>query len=164
MCIVRVYSMCVCVCVCVCVSTTVSVVISGISLCCTACPIITSSFCPCILPTISLTLPPSLSLLPPFLSPFLSLSHYRKLRIKPPIQLLVNVCVSLLLLYLMYIGGLYARTHDNACIVFSYLFQYTFSVSLLALLGQMVSVVFLGIKSTFPVIISIISWSKIYKV
>ncbi|XP_019853400.1 PREDICTED: hemicentin-1-like [Amphimedon queenslandica] len=82
----------------------------------------------------------------------------RKLRIKPPIQLLVNVCVSLLLLYLMYIGALYARTQQNACIVFSYLFQYSFSVSLLALLGQMVSVVFLGLKSTFPIIISIISW------
>ena len=74
----------------------------------------------------------------------LSLSHYRKLRIKPPIQLLVNVCVSLILLYLMYIGALYARTHENACIVFSSFLHYAFSVSLLTFIGHNIHITLKG--------------------
>ena len=73
-----------------------------------------------------------------------TLSHYRKLRIKPPIQLLVNVCVSLLLLYLMYIGALYARTHETACIVFSSFLHYAFSVSLLSFIGHSIHITLKG--------------------
>uniref|UniRef100_A0A1X7ULZ4 G-protein coupled receptors family 2 profile 2 domain-containing protein n=2 Tax=Amphimedon queenslandica TaxID=400682 RepID=A0A1X7ULZ4_AMPQE len=67
-----------------------------------------------------------------------------KLRIKTPIQLLVNVCVSLLLLYLMYIGALYARTHENACIVFSSFLHYAFSVSLLSFVGHSIHITLKG--------------------
>lgn len=90
-------------------------------------------------------------------------SIYRKLRIKPPVQLFINVCIALVLLYIIYIGALYSRTNDTACTVLSTLLHYTFTVSFLAILVQALYMFLQGVcvpMKRYPLIVIILCWGK----
>ena len=89
----------------------------------------------------------------------------RKLRTQVQVKLFLNLCTALIVLYIIYIGALYARNHTTSCIVFSALFHYVFLVVLIALIGDIVYS--LATLTTIPsenyhLFVACISWSKLY--
>lgn len=93
----------------------------------------------------------------------LCLSLHRRVRNELHVQLFINLCIALLLFYLVYIGAQYARSEETVCIIFSTFFHYAFLVVLIAILGEVTFVLLQGTWSPtkyYVIMAVVISWGK----
>lgn len=85
----------------------------------------------------------------------------RKLRNKDYTPLLVNLYIALILLYMVYIGTQYAANHEISCIVLSTFFHYAFIVVLVAILGEVIQLLFTTPIKYLVVCVICFTWSKL---
>lgn len=85
----------------------------------------------------------------------------RKLRDKDYTPLLANFFIALILLYTVYIGTQYAASQEITCIVLSTFFHYSFLVVLVAILGEVVQLLFTTPIKYLVVYVMCLTWSKL---
>lgn len=93
----------------------------------------------------------------------LCVSLHRRVRNELHVQLFINLCIALLLFYLVYIGAQYARNQETVCIIFSTFFHYAFLVVLIAILGEVIFVLLQGTWTPtkhYVILAVVISWGK----
>jgi G protein-coupled receptor 64 len=86
-----------------------------------------------------------------------------KMRVELHNHLIVNFFISLLCFSVIYVGVVYAKSNDIACIIFSTFFHYTFLVALLSMLVQFIYTMLQGICTGlrfYSLITIICTWSK----
>lgn len=91
------------------------------------------------------------------------LSLYRRVRNELHVQVFINLCIALLLFYMVYIGAQYARSQETICIIFSTFFHYAFLVVLIAILGEVTFVLLQGTWTPtkhYVILAVVISWGK----
>ena len=92
-----------------------------------------------------------------------SLYIYRKLRTKVHVKLFLNSSAAFILLYIIYIGAMFAQDNTSSCIVFSALLHYAFLVVLTAMLLESSFQFFKQVWKSpdyYPIIAVFITWSK----